>query len=468
MQVKFAETSGLYPAQYDAIYAPERIAIIEASTKAGKTVGCLRWLLEQALTNGKEGRNFWWVAPVYGQAEIGYRRMKQRLPQNFYRPNSSKLRLTLPDGTIIEFRSAEKPDGLYGEDVYACVMDEASRMREAAWHAVRSTLTATQGPVRIIGNVRGRKNWMWRLARAAEAGAEGMAFKRLTAFDAVAAGVLDKTEIEDARRDFARLGRDDVFRELYMAEASEDGANPFGITAINNCIADLSLKPPAAAGVDLAGRGAFNVTDIGERNDRDYTAIVMLDREGSACHVERFRLPHGETESKLQTTIGRVPCLMDSTGSGDPIVEWCQRTGRMNVEGYTFTARTKQDLMEGLAIKIQNEEIHYPDGPIVAELEAFQFEYTRTGVRYSAPPGLHDDYVCALALVAAKLPWRRGYSTAPLGIPGTSKWTGVADGDAWRRYQESKRPTEMGVQDESAHQPSVPQVITGPGAGKWK
>ena len=28
-----------------------------------------------------------------------------------------------------------------------------------AWHALRSTLTATQGPVRIIGNVSGRRNW---------------------------------------------------------------------------------------------------------------------------------------------------------------------------------------------------------------------------------------------------------------------------------------------------------------------
>ena len=27
-----------------------------------------------------------------------------------------------------------------------------------------------------------------------------------------------------------------------------------------------------------------------------------------------------------------------------------------------------------------------------------EYEYTRTGVKYSAPPGLHDDCVCALAL----------------------------------------------------------------------
>jgi len=47
---------------------------------------------------------------------------------------------------------------LYGEDVYGAVIDEASRMKEDAWTAIQSTLTATRGPVRIIGNVKGEKN----------------------------------------------------------------------------------------------------------------------------------------------------------------------------------------------------------------------------------------------------------------------------------------------------------------------
>ena len=34
----------------------------------------------------------------------------------------------------------------------------------------------------------------------------------------------------------------------------------------------------------------------------------------------------------------------------------------------------------------------------MSELETFEYEYTRTGVRYTAPTGLHDDGVCALAL----------------------------------------------------------------------
>ena len=54
--------------------------------------------------------------------------------------------------------------------------------------------------------------------------------------------------------------------------------------------------------------------------------------------------------------------------------------------------------MEGLAVAIQQQKIGFPEGIIVTELEQFEYELTRTGVRYSAPEGLHDDCVCSLAL----------------------------------------------------------------------
>jgi hypothetical protein len=36
-------------------------------------------------------------------------------------------------------QSADNPDTLYGEDVHAAVIDEASRMKEDSFYAVRST-----------------------------------------------------------------------------------------------------------------------------------------------------------------------------------------------------------------------------------------------------------------------------------------------------------------------------------------
>jgi hypothetical protein len=371
----------LYKKQLDAIFSPERYAIVEASTKAGKTVGCIAWLFEQAF-QGKDGQNFWWVAPVYNQAKIAFGRMVKAIPPQLVRHvHNGDLTVFLINGTVMSFKSGEKPDGLYGEDVYAAVIDEASRLREEAWHAVRSTLTATRGPIRLIGNVRGRKNFFYALARKAEGGTPGMSFKRITAYDAVEAGVLDKEEIEDAKS----LLPEQVFKELYLAQPSDDGGNPFGLKAIEDCVQVLSSDRPKVWGWDLA-------------KSNDWTVGISLDQYGRVCRFERFQLPWELTFERIKKETGSIPALVDSTGVGDPIVERLQKIPGTHFEGYTFSQSSKQKLMEGLAVSIQKKEVSVLDGVMRSELEDFEYEYTRTGVRYSAPEGYHDDCVCSLAL----------------------------------------------------------------------
>lgn len=474
----------LYPKQKAAIYEPARISCIESSTKAGKTSGCLAWIIENGM-RAKSGQNLWWVAPVYSQAEIAFRRCWIMLTpiKQMCRRNQSSFLITLPNGARITFKSGDRPDDLYGEDVYFAVMDEASRMREESWHAIRSTLTFTKGPVRIIGNVRGRKNWFYRLSRLAESGAADMAYHRITAFDAIEAGVLDRTEIESAQRDFHRLGQDEVFRQLYMAEALDEASNPFGFKAIDAMfdLKEFSKEYPTAAGVDLAGRGGVNMITTGDVEARDYTAICMLDRNGHAVYLDRFRKPHIETEREIVKRIGRVQALVDSTGTGDALVESLQRRGDMRVLGYTFTPRSRQDLLEGLALAVQEGRIHFPDvrtadgkSSLRDELEAFEYEYTPRGVMYKVPEGIHDDLAMAVALAVKRMPWKLKTTMRPAGVPqptGTSKWTSAetGDNDAWSKYQKSLNPTiSPPEQTERIEAQPVPVIASGSGSSRWR
>ena len=369
----------MYSKQEQAIFSHKRYAVIEGATKSGKTVACLSWIIEQAL-RGRSGQMFWWVAPVYPQARIAFRRLKKGFDRRFYTANESELTVNLINGTTISFKSGEKPDNLYGEDVYGVVIDEATRLREESWHAIRSTMTATRGPVRIIGNVKGRKNWAYVLARKAESGERDWHYAKLTAYDASTAGVIDEDEIAEART----MLPDHVFKELYLAEPSEDGGNPFGQQAIMNCISPMSNEPPTIFGIDLA-------------KSVDWTVIIGLDANGYVSVFDRFQLPWEETVQRIRTLVGNNTAVIDSTGVGDPIVEKLQRD-LPNIEGFKFSASSKQMLMEGLSLAIQTQTIRYPDNEIVNELSSFAFEYTKTGVRYSAPSGLHDDCVMALAL----------------------------------------------------------------------
>ena len=306
--------------------------------------------------------------------------MRRGLSQTLYTANESELTIRLINGATVAFKSGEKPDNLYGEDVYSVVIDEATRLREESWHAIRSTMTATRGQVRIIGNVKGRKNWAYVLARRAEMGEKDWHYAKLTAYDAVDAGIVDLDEIEQAKG----MLPENVFKELYLAEPSEDGGNPFGQHAIQQCIGSISTEETVIFGVDLA-------------KSVDWTVAIGLDESGNVSAFERFQAPWEETCYRLGNIIGNTSALVDSTGVGDPIVERLQRS-LGNVQGYTFSSTSKQKLMEGLSLAIQTQGITYPQGAIVAELDAFAYEYTRTGVKYSAPTGLPDDCVMALAL----------------------------------------------------------------------
>ncbi len=383
----------LYPKQEAAIFHDKRFGYIEASTKAGKTVGCMLWLIERALL-GKAGENRWWVAPVYSQAAIAFRRFKHALRTLPCHVIESPMRITLPNGGVLWFKSAEDPDNLYGEDVFDAVLDEASRMREEASFAIRSTLTATRGRARFIGNVKGRQNFFYRGCRKAQSGDPDMEYHKITAYDAVEGGILTLEEIEAAKRDLP----ENVFRELYLAEPSDDGGNPFGLDSILACIGPLSEKKPKWWGWDLA-------------KSHDWCVGIALDEDGHVCRVIRFQKPWLETVKIILEETGTAIALVDSTGVGDPILEQLQAKGN-NYEGYKFSSASKQQLMEGLAMAIQQRKIIYPEGVISRELSEFEYEYTRTGVRYSAPAGLHDDCVCALALAQR----RRTAQVAGMGI----------------------------------------------------
>lgn len=377
----------LYSYQTAILNSKARFTCTEAATKIGKTASHIIWLFEQAL-QCKNGESVWWIAPTINQAKIAFDRMKIQIePKSLFTSNETNRTITLVTGARLEFKTGEKPDSLYGSDTFACVVDEASRCREEAWHAIRSTLTATGGKCKFIGNVKGRKNWFYKLCLKAKNKEDPINYEyfKITAYDAAAEGMMTKDgrpfieEIEDAKKDLP----ESIFNELYLAEPSEDGSNPFGMDYISKCVYPISTMPSVCFGVDLAKKS-------------DWTSQIGLDKFGAVSYYDTFQKDWKQTTQSI-LSLPYAPLAIDSTGVGDPIAEDIA-SKRENVKLFLFTQRSKQQLMEGLAYAIQSRAISFPEGRIKDQLEQFEFEYTRTGVKYSAPEGMHDDDVCALAL----------------------------------------------------------------------
>lgn len=286
--------------------------------------------------------------------------------------------IELITGGRIEFWSLENELAGRSRKYHRTITDESAFVKDLykKWtESIRATLTDFKGDAYFLSTPKGKNDHYKLHMRGVSCEANWKSWQMSTYTNPH----IDPEEIDDAKRDLPEL----AFSQEYMAEFNDNVANPFGYTYIQQCIYPISIEPPVVFGIDLAKK-------------HDWTVIVGLDRNGSVCYFDRFQMSWRETKHKI-TALPNITMIVDSTGSGDPIVEDLQRD-RSNVNGFMFTSRSKQQIMEGLQYAIQQRKISFPHGMIVEELNCFEYEYTRTGVKYSAPAGLNDDCVCALAL----------------------------------------------------------------------
>lgn len=392
-----------YPKQERFIDDLARFVYVEAGTKSGKTTGVIIWIHEELITS-LPNQDFLWVAPNSYVANVAYLRLWNEFIPNshkkYFKKNDTQRMITYPGAGRLWFKGGDRPDLLYSNDHYAAVIDEASRVKEASFKAVLSTLTNTSGALRCIGNLQGKKNWFYREARKAKRQYDNgllpkgcIGYHKLTSFDNPSND--PKTILEQKE-----MMSEEAYNQLYLAEVAEDGSNPFGSGNIDLCV-DKSINP-LKTGKIKDTEPLYCGVDIG--SIIDYTVVVGLDTQGGVAYFERFKGDWNEIKARVIHAVGNNFCLADDTGIGKTIVQEIKASGQCyNLSGFTFMHRskskiTKQDLMQLLAISIAERRISFPKNIIYDELQAFEYEHTHWGVKYSAPAGEHDDCVSAIAL----------------------------------------------------------------------
>jgi hypothetical protein len=363
-----------HDAQRKVIDCDKRFIVMMAGRRFGKS------LISQtiALESGIEGKRVAYITPTYQLGKIFFQELLEMLPLEIYKKNEADLVITFITGGTIRFFTGERLDNLRGLKFHLCIIDEASFIPnlEDGWlNSIRPTLTDYKGKALFLSTPKG-KNYFYSLFMKGNGGEEDWQSFKFSTYDNP---YIDKSEVDSARMQLPEV----VFEQEYMANPAENAANPFGSAYIRQCIFPMSTNPVACYGIDLA-------------KAVDWTVVIGLDKNGSVCHYERFQRDWRQTKEYI-ANLPKAPILMDSTGVGDPIFEDMQREG-LDVQGYKFSSTSKQMLMEGLASAIHQRKITFPPGPIVDELEIFEYQYTSFGVKYSAPQGFHDDCVVSLSL----------------------------------------------------------------------
>ena len=398
----------LYPLQEACVFGPERFAAVEGSPKSTKTTAAMVWALEQAMFR-KRSRGVW-AAPTIGQAKIAWDRIQLGFPSRFIsRVRASPYpEIVLANASRMTFVSGEIPKNLFGAGNHWVVLDEAGRCREATWDALRTTLDASLGPARLLANRDGR-NWFWHLCRAIEAGRKpGWKYYRLTWRDAVEAGVVSLQAVEDARRDLP----EHRFRELYELVDPDHGDNPFGKEHLDRAVTDADCGHGVQGMVDWRSEADPVCWGWDLAKSVDWTVGVGLDADRNVCRIVRFQnIPWPAVSKRMEREVGELPAKVDATGVGRPIVDGLQERGLYNFEPFLYTAASRQQILEALALSIQQGVTRFPRGVLEEELRAFEFVEKAGRVAYAVPDGLHDD--CVFAYAQANLQFTTGRNPVP-------------------------------------------------------
>lgn len=374
MSEKIITLNQPHEGQQQVIDQARRFNVLCCGRRWGKSALAVNLLSEPSI----DGYPVGYFTPTYKLLDGTYSECVAALEPIIRRKNEHQF-IELITGGRIEFWTLENELAGRSRKYKRAIIDEAAFVKNLwkLWtESIRATLTDMQGDGWMLSTPRGKNDFFKFYTKGKDIQDERwMSWQKSTYTNPY----IDPTEIDDARADLPEL----AFKQEYLAEFSENLANPFGIAFIKQCTFPISTAPPVCYGVDLA-------------KSFDWTVEIGLDANAQVCHFARYQKDWHGTKASIKM-LNKVPINADSTGVGDPIVEDLQNDG-LDIMGIKFTSVSKQQLMMGLAAAIQQRKITFPEGPIVDELEIFEYLFTATGVRYSAPDGFHDDCVMALAL----------------------------------------------------------------------
>lgn len=364
---------------------PARFQVVAAGRRWGKSrMASLRCVACAA----QDGGRAWWVFPSYPMAAVGWRMLKRLAVQLPGVKLREVDRIVECGGGSVQIRSADNPDSLRGESLDWLVLDECAFMAEAAWtEALRPTLSDRQGRAIFISTPKGR-NWFWRLWMAAKA--DDGATWRAWQFSTTHNPYISPAEVEAALRQLPER----IFLQEYEAQFIEDGAGVF------RRVAEAATATPE----DAAAEGEEYVIGVDWGKHNDFTALAVLNTGRRALvHLDRFnQIDYAVQVGRLRALVERFKpqaIIAESNSMGEPLVEQLQREG-LPVQGFQTTNASKTQAVEALALAFERGDLRViPDPVLVDELQSYEMERLPSGmVRYSAPAGLHDDTVMALAL----------------------------------------------------------------------
>ena len=424
-----------HAAQKKLFCSAASVRIAACGRRWGKTESLSIDIASLALT--ERGSRQIIVAPTEAQARLLGEAVQDRLEKAFAAGDKSledrrlvarsrpHLTLTLTpiapsaeEGSVILCRTAGR-DGrnLRGLWAHRIIVDEAAHVPDRVLREVLPPMLADKGGEYVLASSpNGRRSAFYTLfARGsvptiAQSGVIYQAFQCPTSDNKAH---LDRAWLSSQREDMG----DALYAQEFEAQFLDDFGMVFREDEISAAIADIDgvrIERTEALSEPIAGR--YYVAGIDWGRKWDYTVVTVLDAGTSPAklvHLSRWRGTGWETQAADAAAIlakflpRRV--LADGNSIGDPIAEMLtvqirkripQASYRPAVERFTFSAESKQQLIDRLAVGFAARAVQFPPHKaLLNELRCFEYAPGGPGrLKMAAQSGGHDDCVISLAL----------------------------------------------------------------------
>jgi hypothetical protein len=386
----------LHPAQQRILSEARRFNVVCAGRRFGKGTLAEDRLIHAAL----QGKPVAWFAPSYKLLSPVWREVQSRLRPLVADSSEQEKRLQLKGSGSIEMWSLDSPDAARGRGYALIVVDEAALVANLmrVWtETLRPMLADHQGGAWFLSTPKGVANDFHAIYQFGQDAlrTDWKSWRAETRENPFIA----PEEIESARAELPEL----AFAQEYLAQFVSWTGQVF--RNILAAVCEPPDGPAAVLGVDWAGRG------LG-----DFTVFVALHESGSVLEIDRFRgIDYGLQLDRLRAfweRHGRSWIVAEDNSLGSVLVSQLQRDGLPCVPFLT-NAANKAHIIQTLALAFEQGNIGIPNDPtLIGELQAYEGRANSGYVRYSAPAGLHDDTVMALAIAYGAIDARRQYRQA--------------------------------------------------------
>lgn len=340
------------------------------------------------------------VAPSYAQSSELFDRVRsidniELLIKTTY--NSKPQRIVFDNGTVVHFRSADRPDVLRGGSYDYVICDEFRFFKKGVFEEVIRPTTAAKikSKIILVSTPKGKSNDFYKycsLGMSSEESAKNYAYYYMSYMDNHFENgdpIFDLNEVEDAKL----ILPEKLFKQEYLAEFIDGSGDVF-----SNINKAATLK-------QFSNKSETNYAglDLGKVNDS--TVLHILNNEGNTTFIKNLK--GKDWNDMLDEVIVHLKeynavCLIETNGGQSIAFDYISKRYSSTV-AFNTSNSSKQDIIEQLILDINADKLHIPVKEVhpylIEQLESFTFKYSpeTRRIRYQAMEGFHDDEVMSLA-----------------------------------------------------------------------